>query len=152
MSILQYPKSQHHIVVGNLGSAITPLGSVEVDADGILKYVQLRSYNVATPPFSYQLRLIGSHSVAGAALWTSDWETFSDTAIGQLTGYWLGDLVFTVDRYPMKAGLPLFIRMETSGYTRNADITYMTIWCNDSEPVGGSTESAGARFILGVER
>jgi hypothetical protein len=107
-----------------VSSAKTELGNYDFVNDGDLSIANLRVYHRNPNPFSYQLRLVLSGNVLGEAVCVSDWEVFSDTVINQTGEFWLGDLTFKFNDYPVNAQDTYFIRLETQNYTRLNDDRY----------------------------
>jgi hypothetical protein len=148
MNIEQYPKEGYFIMVS---SAKTELGNYDFVNDGDLSIANLRVYHRNPNPFSYQLRLVLSGNVLGEAVCASDWEVFSDTVINQTGEFWLGDLTFKFNDYPVNAQDSYFIRLETQNYTRLNDDRYLGVWVDWLQPVG-VTNTGAARIALGVKR
>lgn len=145
MSVLQYPKTQYYIV---LNTATQELGNF-TGASGDLNLANIRVFNVKTGAYSYQLRLVFHYGQTGTEFFSTDWETFSNTVTGQTTAYWMGDLCFDVGNVRLNSAVKTYVRLETSGYTRNNNDTYLGVWCDWMEPIG-NTSTGAARMTLGV--
>jgi len=145
MSTLQYPKNQYFLISDG-GS--TNLGSF-TSLEGWLKLFQLRILNKNASPYSYQLRIVFSASEGGAAIASTEWETFSNSETGQVGACWLGDVCFDVEEYRLNPDVELYARLETTGYTLNGTTVYLGVWCDWIEPIG-SNNSAAARMTMGT--
>lgn len=148
MNIENYPSEGYFIMVS---TAVTQLGSYDLAADGDIKLAHIRIYYKNANPYNHQIRLVLSTNFGGAAVAASNWETLSNETTGQSTEYWLVDLTFTFDAYPLKASDRYYARLEITNYTRDQNEVYMGIWVDWSEPVG-IADTAGARIALGVLR
>lgn len=150
-SVTEFPQNGYFLIAD---STTLNLGGYELAETGDLKLGHLRVYNFKAPPFSYTMTLKVSTSVGGPALATSTAETFSDTAIGQMTSHFLTDLTFEFDgSYTLLAGEVYYFRLEITGYTRparpNENTSYLGVWCDWLGFVGLSN-TAGARIAIGV--
>lgn len=148
MNIEQYPKRGYFIM---LKTAITQLGSYELNEAGDIKLAHLRVYYRNSAAYNHQIRLVLSTNIGGFAVAASDWETLSNETTGQTTEFWMGDLTFTFEPYALKTSDQYYARLEITNYTRLDNERYMGVWVDWLEPVG-SDNTAGARIALGVLR
>lgn len=154
MSIFQYPDLGYFTM---LTTANVELGIYKFVQAGDLSIANLRVYHRNPNPFSYQLRLVLSQRKKGPALIASNWEEFSNETIGQNAAHWLGDLTFTFPDYSLRINDDYYIRLESTGYTRSGNTTYLGVWANwgfgkSWIPSVGSADSGGARIALGVKQ
>lgn len=142
----QYPQDAYYLV---LDVAALQLGSY-VTNGGDLTSANLRFYHKKSGSFSYSLTLVGSASLSGPALFSSDVITFSDTAIGQTTDDFLCDVTFDFGGYNLLDGETYYFRLEHTGYTRSGDSSYLSVNCDWLEPIG-TGNTGGARMPMGVK-
>jgi len=146
-SVEQYPDLGYFLIVD---SSTLQLGSY-TGLSGILNTAHLRVYNKNASSFTYTLQLKVSTSEGGYAVASSNIETFSSTAVGQTSTDWLFDLTFTFSGYEFLSTETYYLSLVTTGYTKNANTTYMGVWCDWLEPIGPD-DSAAARIAFGVLR
>jgi hypothetical protein len=147
-SVEHYPQNSFFLVANG---ATTELGSFEI-VSGDLEIAHLRCFHKKSGAFSYGLTLVVSTSSGGPALATSDVFTFDNATTGQTTDNHLVDITFTFStRYPMLTDETYFFRIESTGYTRDDDVSYLAYWCDWLEPIGPDNSGA-ARLALGVRR
>lgn len=148
-SIDNYPQNTYFLIADTTS---LELGS-HTGASGDLKLCHLRIYHKKSGAFSYTMQLVMSGSQGGTALASSTAVTFSDTAIGQTTDDWLGDITFDMPEYNLLAAETYFFRLEITGYSRPGtpleDTAYLGVWCDWLEPIG-SSNTAAARIALGT--
>lgn len=146
-SVEQYPDLGYFLIVD---SSTLELGSY-TGLSGILNTAHLRVYNKNASSFTYTLQLKVSTSEGGYAVASSNVETFSSAAVGQTSTDWLFDLTFTFSGYEFLSTETYYLSLVTTGYTKDANTTYMGVWCDWLEPLGPD-DSAAARIAFGVLR
>lgn len=148
MSIFKYPYEAYFNIINE---QLTYLGNYTIQSPGDLSIANLRVYHKKSGDFNYQMRLVVSQQEGSEPIAYSNWETFSNETIGQLTQDWMGDLTFTFDEYNLRQNIHYAIAFEITGYTRDTNNSYLGIWLDWWFPVG-QANSAGARIALGVKR
>lgn len=91
-----------------------------------LLYVPLRILKVGTPGGSetMTLKVFGSSDLTGTPVATSSAYTLA--SIDGLTTNWIGDIRFDFARENLTAGIPYYLAMTTTNYTRNGDTYYLS--------------------------
>ena len=146
-SVEQYPDTGYFLIAD---TSTTQLGSY-TGLSGSLKTAHLRVYNRNASAFTYTLQLEVSTSADGPILASSDVLAFDNVSLGQTSGHWLFDLTFSFTGYDLLSTESYYVRLITTGYTRDAEITYLGIWSDWLEPVNAAN-SAAARIAFGVEQ
>jgi hypothetical protein len=149
MSIQEIPDTGYFLIA-NISSL--DLGSYQIPVNCDVKLAYLRVLNVCTSSFSYTLKLVLAGSVSGSILASSE-VVLDTTTTGQSSGAALWDLTFDFTPYALKATETYYARLELTGYTRaalpNEMSTYLGVWCDWYNPVGGSN-TGGARIVWGA--
>lgn len=147
MSYLQFPQINRLKVVDASGEHI---GAFQVAAAIFLKHIVLNTYVKGTAGASAKMRLhVYSSTNYDVPLVSSDWVTLSDID-GFNGGNWLGFLRFDFTGHSLSPNFYYQMRLETSGYTRNANTHYISLSLDYAVPISNLVSGNGLGVYMAV--
>lgn len=159
MAFLQFPKEQYFRIV-NTGEE-AKLGYFNLGAGTEIKFIMLTLYQqgVIASPYQIRLNLYGNETLTDAIV-TSEWVTLSaatlldgnDTTGTPYASNWFGNVYVPFSGNPLNPNVNYFMTLETSGYTRVGDTSYLGVnldWYSPTNNALSPTEAGGRVAILG---
>lgn len=153
MAYLQFPHQQYYRILATDSNA--RCGYFNLQDGTVLKHMMFDAYIQNLPMTSFQIRanIYGNDTLVDA-IFTSEWATISPATLGTTAGVnrLFNFYVDFVPGVPLNPNINYYMTIETLGYTRNGDVSYMGVNLDWYSPVNNqlSANEAGARIrILG---